>query len=60
MGQFIIQLQESWEAIVIMSIATVVISIIYVWLLKIIVKPILYVSMLIILLMFLVMAAYGY
>ena len=60
MGQFVIQLQESWEAIVIMSIATVVISIIYVWLLKIIVKPILYISMLVILLMFLVMAAYGY
>ena len=43
-----------------MSICTVIISIIYVWLLKIIVKPILYTSMLIILLMFLVMAAYGY
>ena len=60
MGQFILQVQESWEAIVIMSIVTVLISIVYVWLLKIIVKPILYISMLIILLMFLVMAAYGY
>jgi hypothetical protein len=60
MGQYIVQLKASWEAIAIMSFVTILISLLYIWLLKWITKPLLYVSMLIILLCFLVMAAYGY
>ena len=43
-----------------MSFVSIIISIIYVWLLKCLVKPLLYTSMVIILLCFLGMAAYGY
>ena len=43
-----------------MSFVTILVSIAYIWLLKWITKPLLYTSMLIILLCFLVLAAYGY
>jgi hypothetical protein len=43
-----------------MSAMTIVISLVYIWLLQYITKPLLYTSMLIILLCFLVLAAYGY
>lgn len=43
-----------------MVFGTIVISIVYIWLLQWIVKPLLYASMLVIFLCFLVLAAYGY
>ena len=60
MGQYIVQLQASWEVIAIMSFCTILISLAYIWLLKWITKPLLYTSIIIILLCFLILGAYGY
>lgn len=57
-GKYLIELQNAWRPIAIMAGMTILISILYIFLLKWITKPLLYVSMLIILLCFLILGAF--
>lgn len=50
--KWLVQLGECWDVLVGMAFATVVISLVYIWLLKCITKPLLYTSMLLILILF--------
>ena len=57
-GKYISDLQNCWQAIVGMCFGTFVIAIIYVFLLKYLVKPLLYISMILILAGFLLLGGW--
>jgi solute carrier family 44 protein 1 (choline transporter-like protein) len=59
-GKFINDLQNCWQAIVIMAFGSLVISAAYIFLLKWITKPLLYVSMVLILLCFLLLGGWAW
>merc|ERR1711871_222238 len=59
-GQFVADVSNCWQAIVGMCFGSIVIAIIHIWLLKRIVKPALYVSMLLILLGFILLGAFAW
>jgi hypothetical protein len=48
-GKYMVDIQESWKLIIVMGIASMIITLIYMFLLKWITKPILYVSLFLIL-----------
>ena len=59
-GKYVLDLQNCWEGLAVMSAATIVISIIYVFLLKWITKPLLYISMVLILLGFILLGGFAW
>jgi len=59
-GKFINDIQNCWQAIVIMTFGALVISAVYIFLLKWITKPLLYVSMVLILLFFLLLGGWAW
>lgn len=59
-GQYMADIQNCWQAVVGMCFGSIVIAIIYVWLLKIIVKPLLYISMVLILVGFILLGGFAW
>ena len=59
-GKYFAEITECWETLAIMAGGTVVISIVYIFLLKWITKPLLYTSMFIILIMFILLGAWSW
>jgi len=59
-GMYLVEIQNCWQAIAIMSGCTIIISIIYIFLLKWITKPLLYISMFVIFVAFVLLGGYCY
>lgn len=57
-GQYMADLQACWKGMAIMCVVTLVIAIVYIFLLKWITKPLLYVSMLLILVFFILLGGW--
>ena len=59
-GKYMADIQNCWQAIVGMAFGSLVISIIYIFLLKWITKPLLYVSMVLILVFFVLLGGWSW
>jgi hypothetical protein len=59
-AKYATDIQHCWKGMLYMCLASVVITVIYIWLLKIITKPLLYVSMLIILICFILLGGWSW
>jgi len=59
-ASFMHDMQECWQVLVGMAFATVLIALVYVFLLKWIVKPVLYVSMVLILILFVLIGSWSF
>jgi hypothetical protein len=59
-GKYLNELQNCWQAIAVMSGVTIIISILYIFLLKWITKPLLYISMILIFICFVLLGGYCY
>jgi len=59
-GKYMLDIQNCWKGMAIMAGATIVISAIYIFLLKWITKPLLYVSIVLIAIGFLLLGAFGF
>jgi len=59
-ASFAHDMQECWQVLLGMAFATIFISLIYIFLLKWIVKPVLYVSMVLILILFVLIGAWSF
>lgn len=59
-SKYVVDIINSWSTLLIMVFVTVIIAILYVWILKYIVKPLLWASMILVVGIFVALGAYAY